>query len=112
MPYKEQPVEKIFFTIGEVAQMLQVSTTQIRFWEKNFKKYIRPRKTPRGNRLFSQADVENLKLIRHLLKEQLYTIEGAKKRMDEGRQALADNYAMIESLNRIRAMLLEIRDEL
>lgn len=111
MTYKEHTIEKLYFTIGEVAQQLQVSTSQIRHWEKNFK-IIKPRKTSKGNRLFSQADVENLKLIHHLLKEQGYTIEGANKRLADDRQALADNFEMIETLKRIKQMLLDIRDEM
>lgn len=110
MPYKEQPVEKVYYTIGEVADMLQVNTSLIRYWEKNFK-IINPRKNSKGNRMFTQTDVDNLKLIYHLVKEQRLTIEGANKRLTEDRQALADNYALIESLNGIKKMLLEIRDE-
>lgn len=111
MPYKEQQVEKVYYTIGEVADMLQVNTSLIRYWEKNFK-IINPRKNSKGNRMFTQTDVDNLKLIYHLVKEQRLTIEGANKRLAADRQAVADNYALIESLNGIKKMLLEIRDEL
>ena len=69
MPYKEKKIEKLYYSIGEVAEILQVNTSLIRFWEKNFT-IIKPHKNKKGNRYFTKEDIENLKLIYHLVKEQ------------------------------------------
>lgn len=64
MPYKEKKVEKLYYSIGEVADMFGVNTSLIRFWEKNFD-IIKPKKNKKGNRLFTKKDINNLKLIYH-----------------------------------------------
>jgi len=111
MPYKEKKVEKLYYSIGEVADMLKVNTSLIRFWEKNFD-IIKPHKNKKGNRYFTKEDIENLKLIYHLVKEQRMTLEGAQKKLSENKQSVSDNYKIIESLTGIKQMLLEIRDQL
>lgn len=109
MAYVEKKVEKLYYSIGEVAEMLQVNASLIRFWEKNFK-IIKPRKNKKGNRLFTKEDVDNLKLIYHLVKEQRLTIEGANLKLEQDKKALTDKFEIVESLNNIRKMLIEIRD--
>ena len=111
MPYKEKKVEKLYYSIGEVADMLKVNTSLIRFWEKNFD-IIKPHKNKKGNRYFTEEDIENLKLIYHLVKEQRMTLEGAQKKLSENKQSVSDNYKIIESLTSIKQMLLEIKDQL
>ena len=70
--------EKLFYSMGEVAEMFDVNASLIRHWESQFS-VIRPKRNKKGNRLFSPQDVENLKLIYHLVKERGMTLEGAKK---------------------------------
>ncbi len=111
MPYKEKKVEKLYYSIGEVADMLKVNTSLIRFWEKNFD-IIKPHKNKKGNRYFTKEDIENLKLIYHLVKEQRMTLEGTQKKLSENKQSVSDNYKIIESLTSIKQMLLEIKDQL
>ena len=77
MPYKEKVIQKKYFSIGEVAEMLDVATSLIRFWESEFD-IIKPKKNRKGNRQFTREDIENLKLIYHLVKEKGYTLQGAK----------------------------------
>lgn len=77
MPYKEREIEKLFFTIGEVAKMFDVNTSHIRFWSKEFD-VIKPATNKKGNRLYTQSDIDNLKKIYHLVKEKGFTLKGAK----------------------------------
>lgn len=91
--------------------MLGVNTSLIRFWEKNFD-VIKPHKNKKGNRFFTKDDIENLKLIYHLVKDQRLTLEGARKRLSENKQEVTDNYQIVECLTNIREMLIEIRDQL
>jgi DNA-binding transcriptional MerR regulator len=111
MPYKEKKVEKLFYSIGEVANMFGVNTSLIRFWEKYFD-IIKPKKNKKGNRLFTKADINNFKLIYHLVKEQRLTLEGAKKKLAEDKNSTVNNFEAIESLKRIREMLVEIEESL
>jgi len=109
MPYKERKVEKLYYSIGEVANMFGVNTSLIRFWEKNFD-IIKPKKNKKGNRLFTKADINNFKMIYHLVKEQRLTLEGARKKLSESKHDTVNNFEAIESLKRIKEMLIEVRE--
>jgi len=111
MPYKEQKIEKLYYSIGEVANMFGVDTSLIRFWEKHFD-IIKPKKNKKGNRLFTKADINNFKLIYHLVKEQRLTLEGAQKKLAEDKATTINKFEAIESLKRIREMLVEIEETL
>jgi|SRR4030042_732421 DNA-binding transcriptional MerR regulator len=111
MPYKEQKVEKLFYTIGEVAGMFKVNTSLIRFWEKEFD-VIKPQKNKKGNRLFTKQDIENFRIIYHLVKERGMTLKGARKKMKENREETLNDYELINSLHNLRQMLLEIKEEM
>ena len=69
MPYKEYKPEKLYYSIGEVAEILGESTSLVRFWSDTFSDFVRPERNRKGNRRFTPADVENLKIIHHLVKE-------------------------------------------
>ena len=73
----EKQLTKLYYTIGEVAEMFNVNTSLIRFWEKEFT-IIQPKKNKKGNRLFTPKDVVNFNKIYNLVKEQGFTLEGAK----------------------------------
>ena len=74
--------QKIYFRIGEVARLLDVAPHVIRFWETEFKS-LRPQKSNTGQRVYTRRDVERLVTIRRLLKEERYTLEGARKYLRE-----------------------------
>jgi DNA-binding transcriptional MerR regulator len=111
MPYKEKELEKLYFTIGEVAEMFDVNTSLIRFWEKEFD-VLQPKKNKKGNRLFTKQDVENLKIIYHLVKERGYTLQGAKAKLKDNRQDLSENLDIVRRLEDIKAFLLEMKKSL
>ena len=102
---------KIYYSISEVAKYLNVNSSLIRFWEKEFE-IIKPKKNSRGNRVFTKNDLDNLSLIHHLLKEKKYTIKGAKKRIRENKEGVNKNFEIIKNLQNIRGKLSQIRDEL
>ena len=79
MPSGEKTIQKIYYSIGEVATMFDVNKSLIRFWEKEFS-IIKPKKNRKGNRFFTEKDIENFKIIFHLVKERGYTLQGAKKK--------------------------------
>ncbi len=73
---------KLYYSIGEVASLFNVNPSLIRFWEKEFST-IQPKKSKKGNRLFTVKDIENFNKIYHLVKTNGYTLEGAKKALKE-----------------------------
>ena len=110
MPYKNKPTEKLFYSIGEVAKLFNVNVSLIRFWEKEFI-ILNPKKNKKGNRLFTKKDVENLKLIHHLVKERGFTLSGAKKKIRENKNDSIDNIKIINHLKDIREFLVELREK-
>ncbi|HLO57116.1 MAG TPA: MerR family transcriptional regulator [Bacteroidales bacterium] len=111
MPYKEKKVEKLYYSIGEVADMFSVNTSLIRFWEKEFD-VIKPKKNKKGNRFFTIQDIENIKLIYHLVKERGMTLSGAKKKLKDNREDTNNNFEVVKTLTQIKEMLLEIKEGL
>lgn len=104
--------EKIYYSMGEVAEMFDVNQSLIRHWESKFD-CLRPHKNKRGNRMFSAEDIEKLKQIYHLVKERGMTLEGARKVMRGATgKELARDTKLLERLQRIRAALVEVREEL
>lgn len=103
--------EKLYYTIGEVANAFGVNTSLIRFWEKEFE-IINPKKNTKGSRKFSGDDVKKLQLIYHLVKEQGYTLEGARQKLKEDKQKALSNYEIIEKLERVKQMLIVLKQSL
>lgn len=103
--------EKRYYGIGEVAKAFDVNTSLIRFWEKEFDA-LKPKKNAKGNRKFTPEDIKNLKLIYHLVKERGFTLEGAKIHLKESKQKTLDNFAIIDKLQRVRAELVKIKEQL
>ncbi|MEE4196999.1 MAG: MerR family transcriptional regulator [Bacteroidales bacterium] len=110
MPYKEKKVEKLYYSIGEVAEMFNVKPSLIRYWEKEFD-IIKPRKNKKGNRFFTVEDIENFHMIYYLVKELGLTLKGAQKKLKENKEGTAQNFEAVKSLKKIRSMLLEIRED-
>ena len=110
-PYKEKPIEKLYYSIGEVADIFGVNTSLIRFWEKEFT-IIKPKKNRKGNRMFTQKDLDNLRIIYHLVKERGFTLQGAKKKLRENRDDAVNETEVVNRLNSIRSFLVEWRDNL
>ena len=112
MPYKEkEEIEKLYYTIGEVAKMFEVNTSLIRFWEKEFD-IIEPKKNKKGNRLFTKQDIENFQVIYHLVKERGYTLQGAKEKLKKNKTDVVDTVEMLRSLQKIREFLVELKEDL
>jgi DNA-binding transcriptional MerR regulator len=111
MPYKEKKVEKLYYSIGEVAEMLNVPVSTVRFWENEFD-ILKPMKNKKGNRLFTPSDIKNLRIIHRLVKEEGLTLSGAKKRLSVKWEETDYKFEINESLQNIKAILLDIRDNI
>lgn len=105
-------VKKIYYSMGEVAEMFDVNQSLIRHWESKFD-CLKPHKNAKGNRMFTEADVERLKQIYHLVKERGMTLKGAAKVLRQSSQdELKRETELLERLQKVRSLLVEVREEL
>ena len=112
MVEKSQQSGKLFYSIGEVAKMFNVNTSLIRFWEKEFD-IIKPKKNKKGNRLFTQTDVDNFHIIYNLAKERGYTLQGVKNKLKENKKEdTLGIFEVVKTLKEIKMFLLEIKNRL
>lgn len=100
--------DKLYYSIGEVAAAFKVNASLIRFWEKEFD-VISPKKNKKGNRYFTQQDINNLKLIYHLVKERGYTLEGAKTALSE-KENIREEVELLARLEFIRSELVKLKE--
>jgi DNA-binding transcriptional MerR regulator len=111
VPYKEPKIEKVFYTIGEMAEMFHVNASLIRYWDKEFSS-LTPTKNKKGNRLFTPRDVEHFRLIYHLLKEKGMTIKGARQLLNSNKEGTSKIYEAVIRLQQVKEQLIAIRDEM
>lgn len=111
MPYKEKEISKLYYPIGEVAEMFDVNTSMIRFYEKEFE-ILQPKKNAKGNRLFRPEDLDNLKIIFHLLKDKGFTLQGAKDFMKTNKNEVQDNQKIIDSLEKLKSFMNNLKEQL
>lgn len=97
--------------MGEVSAMFDVNASMIRFYEKEFD-VLQPKKNKKGNRLFTPEDIENLKIIFHLIRDKGYTLHGAKDYLKTNHDDSKDSQRVINSLENLKKFLLEVRDQL
>lgn len=105
-------MEKLFYSIGEVAELLGESVSLVRFWCNSFPKHLKPHRNAKGNRLFTADDVQILKQIHLLVKEKGMTLEGAEKVLSGERSKVEGNVRALDSLKAIRAQLVQIKETL
>lgn len=110
VPEDEVLFKKQYYSIGEVATMFRENQSLIRYWETEFD-ILEPRKNRKGDRFFRPVDIKNLVLIYDLLRRRKFTIEGAKEFLKKNKKA-EEKFAAIQSLQKIRAFLLELRASL
>lgn len=103
---------KLYYSISEVAQMLEVNESLLRFWEDEFPQQLKPKRAGRGIRQYSAEDIETLKLIYHLVKERGMTLQGARQRLRNNREGTLKNFEVVARLKAIREELVNMRDAL
>lgn len=107
----EMELNKQYYGIGEVAEMFHANASLIRYWENEFD-ILRPKKNRKGDRLFRPEDIRNLQLIYHLLRERKYTIEGVRKKLKDERKITEQHFEMVQSLQKIRKFLVQLKEQL
>ena len=106
-----EKLTKLYYSIGEVADMFEVSASLIRYWESEFD-YLKPQKNSKGDRRFTKQNVEQLNLIYHLVKEKGYTLDGAKRELKDIRKSQQQKQQLIKKLKALRKGLEKLKKEL
>lgn len=105
-------MNKLYYSISEVSEILEIPVSKVRFWANTFSKKINPSRTTKGNRQFTQEDIETLRNIRFLVEERGLTLDGVKRELRSGNTSADKTVKALESLKTIRAQLMEIKASL
>lgn len=97
-------MERLYYSISEVAEMLNVNMSNLRFWEKEFKE-LKPRRNEKGTRSYTPEDIQIIKQIIYLVNEQKLTLDGAKRRLGQKKDVIAKQQELVERLKKIKAEL-------
>lgn len=108
---KKLELSKLYYSIGEVATIFDVNASLLRFWEKEFK-ILKPKKNKKGNRMFTQKDVNNIQLIFYLVKDRGYTLDGAKAKLKDNVDDIIENQEIVNRLKIVKEFLIEIKANL
>jgi len=104
-------MEKLFYSISEVADMFHVNQSNLRYWEKEFKQ-LTPKRNAKGTRFYSPEDISIIKSIIYLVSEQKLTLEGAKRKLSQKKDVIAKQSEVVERLKRKRKELMGISNAL
>lgn len=102
-------MSKLYYSISEVAEMLDVNQSLLRFWEKEFETLIKPHKNAKGTRFYKEEDIDTIKLIHYLVRVQGLTLAGAKKKIKENKTSALKNQEIYNRLSYIKEELLSIK---
>ncbi|RGN42883.1 MULTISPECIES: MerR family transcriptional regulator [unclassified Bacteroides] len=111
MAYNPEKELKLYYSISEVAKMFDVNESLLRFWEKEFP-IIKPKKNAKGSRQYRKEDIENIRLIYHLVKEKGMTLLGARQKLKDNKEDTIQAIEIIDRLKEIREELLKMKKEL
>lgn len=107
-----ESIDKKYYGIADVATMVGVAQSTLRFWEKEFPKVIKPKRNAGGTRFYRPRDVEAVRMIHYLLKERGLKLEAARAELDRNPEGLNRRFMAVERLRSIRERLLQLRDAL
>jgi len=106
-----QYLDKLYYTIGEVADMFEVSRSLLRYWENEFA-FLTPRKNKKGDRLFTKENIQQIQIIYNLVKIRGFTLEGAKQELKKEKSNLTEQYNLVDRLKMIHTRLKGLDDKL
>lgn len=106
-----QNLDKLYYTIGEVAEMFEVSRSLLRYWENEFS-FLTPRKNRKGDRLFTKENIQQIQIIYNLVKERGFTLDGAKQELRKEKNTLGEQFDLVDRLKVILSKLKDLDNKL
>lgn len=110
-PIDINSLDKLYYPIGEVAEMFEVSRSLLRYWENEFS-FLTPRKNRKGDRLFTKENIQQIQIIHNLVKVRGFTLEGAKQELKKEKSNLTDQLNLAERMKDIYSRLKSLDDKL
>ena len=104
------PEKKLFFSIGEVAELFDLNESTLRFWESHFQS-IKPQRRA-NERAYTRKEIAEIQKVHFLLKERKLTIPGAKKELNKSSSKTLDNLKVINALNDLKEKLIMLRGKI
>jgi len=101
--------EKLYYSISEVSEYLDVNQSLLRFWEREFPDVIKPKKNRNGKRMYTSSDIEAIKQIYYLTKEKGFKLSGAKANLKTEKKSVNKNVEIIDTLTNIKQFLIELK---
>jgi DNA-binding transcriptional MerR regulator len=106
-----QNLDKLYYSIGEVAEMFDVSRSLLRYWENEFS-FLTPRKNRKGDRLFTKENIQQIQIIYNLVKERGFTLDGAKQELRKEKGTLSEQVDLVDRIKSIHSRLKDLDDKL
>lgn len=103
-------LDKLYYSIGEVSEMMGVSKSLIRYWENEFD-FLSPRKNKKGDRRFTKENIQQLLVIHELVKERGFTLEGARQEIKSERKKLMAKQELTDRMQKVRSGLQRLLDD-
>ena len=107
----EDKLNKKFYKIGDVAEILNVPTSTLRFWEKEFT-VIKPKRNSKNIRVYTVKDIETIKMIYYLVKEKGLKLDAAQAMIKRNRDGISKQWEGVDRLKLIREQLLKLDNAL
>jgi DNA-binding transcriptional MerR regulator len=111
IPDDETLFQKRYYSIGQVAEMFHVNHSLLRMWANEFDDFLQTKKNKKGDRYFRPEDIKTLEFIHHLLRKRKFTTQGARDFLKKNKNA-DERFAVIQSMQKVKMFLLEIKDSL
>ena len=105
-------MEKLYYSIGEAAQIIGESTSLVRYWTNEFDRHFKVKRSSRGDRKYTAEDIDTLKQIHYLVNVKDMTLEGVDKALKENKGSVDRSVKVLESLKIIRDQLVEVKKAL
>lgn len=107
----EDEIEKLYYSIGEVSELIDQEPHVLRYWEQEFD-VLSPRKNRAGRRVYTEEDIATVKRIRRLLKDEKYTIAGAQQAIEQEERQREQYDEIADDLRELRSFLVDLRNQL
>jgi len=112
MAYNPNKELKLYYSISEVAKLIGVNESLLRYWEKEFPSYLKPQKSSKGIRQYKKEDIDAIRVIHHLVKEKGMTLPGARQKLKDNKEGVIHTVEIVDRLKKIKEELLAIKKEL
>lgn len=100
--------KKLYYSITELANHFDVAPSLLRYWETEFNQ-IKPKRNAKGTRFYTKEDIAQIEKIHFLVKQQGFTLQGAKDKLKKDKKTIDKHFQILERLESVKSQLVELR---